>query len=160
MTRSLLQWSDLRPTLLRAVGRSDVEYQIEQSGVGRWVLYRFAAAGGADGIGARVSEGWLADMKALAEEAERDALGPAPEPQRIEWRKKGSGHHCGAARSGRAYRILKIGDTCQLERLGTEHAKTGTVIDEGSLQAMKASAQRDAADADAMLSARSGGGQP
>ncbi|MGE0024831.1 MAG: hypothetical protein AB7S70_14500 [Hyphomicrobium sp.] len=147
MTRALLQWSDVRPTRLQAVGRSGIEYQIARRmdcDDGRWALYRF------DSIyddGQRVSEGWLADMKALAEEHERDALGPPPAPQRIAWEKLKPGRYMGRAPCGTTYRILKVGDIWQLELLARFGGPGGTPLDEGSLAAMKAAAARHATEA-------------
>lgn len=146
MTRAVLQWNDIRPTLLRATGRSGVEYSIYQIAAGppaRWDLFRFATP---DDEGAYVSTGWLADMKALAEEAERDAVGEAPTPQRIAWTKLKPGHYRGVSSCGLAYRILQVGSIWQLEQFANEDAEHGTLLDEGSLAAMKAAAQRDAAD--------------
>lgn len=146
MTRALLQWSDIRPTRLRARGASGFEYQIEQTTGGRWVLWLWKH----DAAGAKItraSDGWLADMKALAAAHEADALGPAPEPQRINWVKAAPSHYRDRALNGRAYRILKIGDTWQLEALAHVTDTSGTPLDEGSLAAMKAAAARDATSA-------------
>lgn len=149
MTRALLQWSDVRPTLLRAVGRSGVTYRIYNIHAGppvRWDLYRFTA----EVNGEFVSTGTLADMKALAEEHERDALGPAPEPQRIVWEKTRFGYW-GVAPVGRSYRIRKItSDQWSLDlftNIMGKVAEPGTPLDMGSLAAMKAAAQRDATEA-------------
>lgn len=143
MMGTRLEWSDIRPTLLRAVGRSGVEYRIEQRD-GAWWLVRFTSA--AD-RGVSVSTGWLADMKALANQYEADALGPAPAAQRIAWTKLKPGHYWGVAPVGLGYRILKVGmvdgsPLWQLEQFPNADAKHGTFIDEGSLAAMKALAVR------------------
>lgn len=143
MTRKLLEWSDVRPTLLRAQGRSGAEYRLEQRD-GAWWLFRFD---GGDDVGKAISTGWLADMKALAELHEADALGPQPEPQRIAWKKARRGYYIGSALNGRAYRILQIGETWQLEALERTTDQTGTHLDEGSLAAMKAAAARHATEA-------------
>lgn len=143
MTRALLEWSGVRPTLLRAVGRSGVEYEIQQTTGGRWVLWRGDPDEGLE----RLSDGWLADMKALAAAHEADALGPAPEPQRIAWAKESRWLWWGVAPSGRAYRLLKVGDIWQLEQFASLDARAGTPLDEGSLAAMKAAAARDATSA-------------
>lgn len=142
MTRNLLEWSDLRPTLLRAVGRSGAEYQVELDR-GRWVLYTIPPH---SKTCTRVSDGWLADMKALAEEGERDAVGSAPAPQSIEWTKIASGRLRGQAPCGRAYSLLKVGDVWRLESLAHSRERTGWTLDEGPLAAMKRRAAQDAAD--------------
>lgn len=147
-----LEWSDIRPTQLRAVGRSGVEYRIEQRD-GAWSLFRFTSA--AD-RGVAVSSGWLADMKALADQHEADALGTAPAPQRIDWAKVKPGHYWGVAPIGFGYRILKVGmvegaPLWRLEQFPNEDAEHGTIVDEGSLGAMKAAAVRRATAAAAEL---------
>ena len=140
MTRKLLEWSDIRPTLLRAQGRSGVEYEIQQTTGGRWVLWRGDPDDGIE----RVSDGWLADMKGLAEQHEADAVGPAPEPQRIEWTKERPGYHRGIAPCGLVYLILKVGDVWQLEC--QSDGDFGNFRGEGSLAEMKAAASRNATE--------------
>lgn len=151
MTRALLQWSDIRPTLLRAVGRSGVEYRIEQienHPTFKWRLFRFITP---DDAGVMISTGWLVDMKALAAAHEADALGPVPLPQRIAWDKLRPGHYWGVAPCGLAYRIQKIGSEWRVDRFENADAEYGTILDEGSLAAMKAAAGRDATAATATL---------
>lgn len=140
MTRKHLEWSDIRPTLLRAVGRSGVEWQLHQRDE-TWVLYRYAP--GADPV--RVSSGWIADMKSLAELEEADLIGPAPAPQRIEWARINTGRHHGTAACGLVYHLLKAGDVWQLACMSD--GDFGGFRDEGSLPAMKAAAQRHATEA-------------
>ena len=150
MTRRHLQWSNLRPTLLRAVGRSGAEYRLRHCAEGGWSLLRFAHP---DDTGdALLHHGALADMKALAELAEADALGPAPAAQRIAWTRLRPGHYWGIAPIGLAYRILKIGITesatlWRLEQFPNEDAETGAVLDEGPLQSLKRRAEEDATEA-------------
>jgi hypothetical protein len=150
MTRALLQWSNIRPTLLRAVGRSGVEYRLEKSPLGnRWMLTCFASL---DDPGTHIMCGHQVDMKAIAEEREADELGEPRRPQRIAWSKIRAGHYWGISDIGVAYRILNVGRqngeiVWTLERFENEDAELGTPLDDGSLQACKRRAVEDATEA-------------
>lgn len=146
MTRKHLQWTDVRPTHLRAVSRSGGDYQIIRCETSGWNLYRFDER---DPNGTLLNHGALADMKALAEAAEEDRVGQLPTPQRIQWTKIRDGHYWGVAPIGLAYRVLKVGiadgaAVWRLEQFANEDAEHGAPLDEGSLQSLKRRAEQDA----------------
>jgi len=148
MTRALLQWSDLRPTLHRAVGRSGNTYELA-SDDGCRELWVFPAD---HGPGKRIDTGWLADMKARADMIERDAIGHAPPTQRIAWTKIKPGHYWGLSEIGPAYRVLSMGRqngeaVWRLERFENQDSEYGSAIDEGSLHLCKRRAVEDATEA-------------
>lgn len=143
-----LQWTDERPDVFRAPGRSGRLYRIGRDGPGDWYLRVTPAGGQAE---RDLSRGTLADMKLLASVDEAEHAPPVT-AQRIAWTRIRADHWWGVSASGPAYKALKVGridgeTVWKLEAFANEDAEHGEWLDEGTLNAMKRRAALHAAEA-------------
>lgn len=144
---ALLQWTDERPDVFRARGRSGVTYRIGRDGPAAWWL----KATQPDGTETTLSSGHLADMKAMANMDEA-ARRPKTAPQSIAWTRIKNGHWWGVSTAGTAYKIVRVGRLMgetlwRLEEFMNEDAERGDPLDEGPLNAMKKRATMAAGEA-------------